>query len=1354
MVGNNRTTSESSFFEKLKRKGGSLRNKNKSKKKGSKTSTLKRSSLSMSKSGKGKTEIAKRRIITDPPNSSMNISNSSNIQSVADPIIPNLKQNPPLELPDIVSIRSNRSRKSTLTSKSSKHDLDFTFLPRRSIQNSTNGMDKINTGHSYFNIPVTIDDHNNRSKVNLHKKDFTRHTSNPQGKDHQTQPISHNNQMINNNSSTSLFGTILSMAHNAVSHVPKITINESTGLERRVGSHNQDNSENKNGPLANENAPGPNDTVIHSPDGPARSTSFLRHLDYLLAPGNANAESELAENKNSENGTPSASEHNVESNNSFAPMATESNIDPVKTNQSVNEPSGMQSNHDYNKSQLSKVKFEPLSNEPPLISTLGRGNLTLDAFAARSDTDDISDNDEYTNEIATNMNTNNSSNRVSLSNISRDRLGQTANKASALRNSSYIDLTKHNPLLPGLHGHRGRSKTLPTNDVSSSNEPQDENKRNTRYSSLSNEEMLNVDVPERKARSASRNFLSRRSFSPTNIGMKVIPTINLRNSMHKTRNSNEVSNNSMDNQRPRTSTTFSGSVNPVVDIDNRQPFELKGIEYAGEKKNAEFHNLFKDAGLSPQERLIIDHSCALSRDILLQGRIYISDQHICFYSNILGWVSTVFIPFKEIVQIEKKTTAGIFPNGIVIDTLHTKYIFASFISRDATFDLITDVWNQIILGKRYMKNSDDVASGFESGYSTEDNFSEPSDIYDEEDTELDDTDLTMSDGLDDDIFGDFSNGKNGKSPMLATSGPVKHAPTNSNYKPTDNERLVSETVIEAPLGSVAEFLYGDDVSNLEGVLKALKNYDISPIPKLINTKTREFTYTKPLNAGFGPSKTKCFIKENLDYYDLDSYVQVTQESRTPDVPSGNSFVIKTVTLLTWDENNSTKVTVYFSVMWTGKSWLKGAIEKGAYDGVVETTKTQNTEVSRVLKENNLNRKPKNKKSEEDASVLALPTIGPQTHSPTEPDFEKAKEDTIIDSTTNLAAPIGTVFQLLFGDDHQYLKNILEKQDCFDISDIPAFVNNEREYTYIKRLGNAIGPKQTKCVISEKIENMDTDKYIMVKQIVKSPEVPYGNSFSVHVRNYLSWGPDNTTNLLVVSNIVWTGKSLLKGTIERSSLDAQKSGNKIVVEELTNVITNAVQRKKSRKRAKTVKQNKTTKTQDTKTSVAVSSSPQQSGLLASILDLNTGLPSINVKSVLMFFAAIFFFYLLRGIFTSKTTSNIELVSPGRILIDGNEYSYIPNFKTLYQVYEDSVSDTARHGNHETANVVKDSEESIWKWLNDRGVESSEILEKIPSDKKERLPKTKERKEMKKLMDSIEVTELQLKEMKAKLQLMSS
>ena len=1451
-----RSVSDASFFKKLKlgnimhskskKKSGNNNNspKRKKSKKYQSVDALIRPSLSLRRSGKGKHEIAKRRISGEFQGNDQQFSFSQS------------KRTSQFDLPDIVSVKSSRTKRSRThndnadggdhqdshsnndgnddgddNSSGEERDLDFSFRPRRSLHNSTAGMKRINTAHGYFNIPITIDSHNDRTSENLLKTrktdnsllDYQTHKAKSDTRLDLEPPIA--NESGAENTSSGIIGTLLSFAHSAVNHVPRISIEEPRDMgsnNHQLTSHNGSLNEFRNvsdnmginpaqtGTRGNSKEPSPtndnigNDTVIHNPSGrPSknmnRSTSFLKHLDYLLSASNpndnnnANDTSNAQQNTNTQNAGPSGF-------NLLHPgtHATQDAVTPASTQSkfSVNTEDNSAHNHELNPNLMNRVKFEPIKSAQPAISSLGKGNLTLDAFASTANLDENTNTHLNTIDGSPNntmtmdpTNQNNSDGNLapnghnvtfrksdtSMDDMEVDNPAPIAfhgiddsHNPSKMRNSSYINLAKQESLEEMIKNNRARSKTLPAHEAAISNEAQkaNEEKRNSRYSSVSNDEALANTANPRKSRALSRNFLNRRSFSP-NINMKVpIPGISLRNSINKYRSSNEV----LDQPRPRTSTNLSGSLTPVMGINYDNYRELEGIEYANEKRNTEFHALFNDAGLNPNEKLIIDHSCALSRDILLQGRMYISDQHLCFYSNILGWVSTVIIPFNEIVQIEKKTTAGIFPNGIVIDTLHTKYIFASFIARDATFDLITDVWNQIILGRRHLRDDNaDFDSELLSNYSSNDNLSHGSAFYDDDnDSDLHDTDMTSSDDIDDDIFADISGPKQHKQSNDSKFGPQKHAPTSANYTPAANEKLVSETVIKGPLGKVAALLFGDDVSPFEKILKAQKNFEISTIPPLISSKERDYSYTKPLNAGFGPSKTRCLINDKVIHYDFDDYVQVIQSSKTPDVPSGNAFVVKNNTILTWDSNNCTKVTVYFSTVWSSKSWLKGAIEKGAFDGVVETTRVMNLELEKMIQSDLLediieDKDHNTSKHEEEVEVSTLPTSGPATHAPTEPDYKKEKSDVIVEECLNIPAPLGTVFELLYGNDTSYFLSILEKQSTMNISEIPPFANNEREFTYIKKLNNSIGPKQTKCQVTEKIGHKDLNAYTMTTQIVRSPDVPYGNSFSVHTRTFLSWGPSNTTNMKVVTNVVWTGKSLLKGTIEKGSIDGQRSGTNVVITELRDMIANAGStKKKSRKRSKTTRASTRTISQKKPERIIT---PQQSydseaSGMFSFLE-NFDITSISgIVTIIAVFLFIIFF--LRYLFGGSNKPNMSLIRPGRILIDGNEYNYAPNIKTLYEVYEDDI--LRKQGNRfkrsdYTTNIIADSESTIWDWLEDRShaVDDSNmdhLYDTQPIDKSAdncdvqqiSSKPTNKKINQNKLKESIKVTELQLQQMK--------
>lgn len=89
---------------------------------------------------------------------------------------------------------------------------------------------------------------------------------------------------------------------------------------------------------------------------------------------------------------------------------------------------------------------------------------------------------------------------------------------------------------------------------------------------------------------------------------------------------------------------------------------------------------------------LVDYGCALQRDILIQGRLYISENHMCFYANIFGWITTLVIPFYNVKAIDKKMTALIIPNAIGVTEKGNKHTFASFLARDTAYDVIYNIW--------------------------------------------------------------------------------------------------------------------------------------------------------------------------------------------------------------------------------------------------------------------------------------------------------------------------------------------------------------------------------------------------------------------------------------------------------------------------------------------------------------------------------------------------------------------------------------------------------------------------------------------------------------------------------------
>ncbi|CAG8599411.1 1540_t:CDS:10 [Ambispora leptoticha] len=149
-----------------------------------------------------------------------------------------------------------------------------------------------------------------------------------------------------------------------------------------------------------------------------------------------------------------------------------------------------------------------------------------------------------------------------------------------------------------------------------------------------------------------------------------------------------------DRKKPnRMGSTSTGTTEELSDIiELPPPAQIPKHSPASPKRHKEFHALFRN--VPEYDYLIDDYSCALQKEILVQGRLYISVNYVCFNANIFGWVTSLVIPFSDIVSIEKKVTAFVIPNAILISTLHAKHFFASFLARDTVYDLLTNLWRQ------------------------------------------------------------------------------------------------------------------------------------------------------------------------------------------------------------------------------------------------------------------------------------------------------------------------------------------------------------------------------------------------------------------------------------------------------------------------------------------------------------------------------------------------------------------------------------------------------------------------------------------------------------------------------------
>lgn len=62
-------------------------------------------------------------------------------------------------------------------------------------------------------------------------------------------------------------------------------------------------------------------------------------------------------------------------------------------------------------------------------------------------------------------------------------------------------------------------------------------------------------------------------------------------------------------------------------------------------------------------------TCALQKEILYQGKLFVSENWICFHSKVFGKDIKISIPAFSVTLIKKTKTALLVPNALIIATL-------------------------------------------------------------------------------------------------------------------------------------------------------------------------------------------------------------------------------------------------------------------------------------------------------------------------------------------------------------------------------------------------------------------------------------------------------------------------------------------------------------------------------------------------------------------------------------------------------------------------------------------------------------------------------------------------------------
>ncbi|KIJ66525.1 hypothetical protein HYDPIDRAFT_86731 [Hydnomerulius pinastri MD-312] len=244
-------------------------------------------------------------------------------------------------------------------------------------------------------------------------------------------------------------------------------------------------------------------------------------------------------------------------------------------------------------------------------------------------------------------------------------------------------------------------------------------------------------------------------------------------------------------------------------------------------------------------------------------------------------------------------TAFVIPNAIQITTRQAKYTFASFLSRDTTYDVIANIW-------RLARPEDSLEIAVSRNAS-----------------ERDMTSATTS--SDASAKGSMPGGVPNK---------VTHCSCSKNGGHLNEVAL--ETVLPGTPDKIYNLMFASgfikDFMKVDQKLMDIQISDWAPTAEDSKLLARNMSYIKPLNNSVGPKQTKCEIHDENVFCDFEDHVVMLTTTRTPDVPSGGVFAVKTRTCIMWASSISTRVIVTTQVDWTGRSFIKGLIEKSAIEG--------------------------------------------------------------------------------------------------------------------------------------------------------------------------------------------------------------------------------------------------------------------------------------------------------------------------------------------------------------------------------------------------------------------------------------
>ena len=330
--------------------------------------------------------------------------------------------------------------------------------------------------------------------------------------------------------------------------------------------------------------------------------------------------------------------------------------------------------------------------------------------------------------------------------------------------------------------------------------------------------------------------------------------------------------------------------------------------YPGYKaRKKEFKELF---GSGQNFKFVVDYSCAYHKDILHQGRIYVTTEYCCFYSYIFGWENKLILPWSEVIAITKEKTALFIPNAIQVKTVSNKYFFASFVDRDSTHMMLVRLWQAVTNTKMLSEEEVDQIIACEYGEGEEEDRMDNESLESESDQQRNAT-VTLSAG---------------------------HKPLAKWMRECEGKNIVDKT-FPRPVSELMRLIYSNDnfyfnFQKERGTTELdIGDWEVEPET---GAKVRDVSYNMALNNPVGPKS--CQVKETQVLKEMSPEVKmfsVDTEADNSGVPYADSFSVLTHNCLLEVGPDSSRLIAKAEIKFKKELWgfLKDKIETNAWAGI-------------------------------------------------------------------------------------------------------------------------------------------------------------------------------------------------------------------------------------------------------------------------------------------------------------------------------------------------------------------------------------------------------------------------------------